>query len=81
MLTEDLVKTVQLKRKTCEKSPIPGVGSRHQVCWREHLTDQLGNGQLPVVHGAPGCQGSKPRHEEVKSEQYFWCKQSKENQI
>ena len=63
-----------MKDETCQKSSIPRVGSGHQVGGGEHLTDQLGDGELSVVHRTPGCQGGKARHEEVKSAQYFWLK-------
>ena len=44
-----------------------GVTSGHHVLGVEHLLGELGHGEGPVLLGAPGGEGSEPRHEEVET--------------
>ena len=46
---------------------MPGVAGGHHVFGVEHLLGELGHREGPVLLGAPGGQGGKTRHEEVKT--------------
>ena len=53
--------------RTCEISAVSGVAGGHHVLGVEHLLGELGHGESPVLLGAPGGEGSEPRHEEVET--------------
>ena len=44
-----------------------GVTGGHHVLGVEHLLGELRDGDSSVLHGAPGGEGSEPRHEEVEA--------------
>ena len=44
-----------------------GVTGSHHVLGIKHLSGELGHSEGPVLLGAPGSEGSEPRHEEVET--------------
>ena len=50
-----------------EVPSVSGITGSHHVLGVEHLLGQLRDGDSSVLHGAPGGEGSEPRHEEVET--------------